>query len=163
MNESGKSARRWETWTSPRWKRPRAAPAADAGSSQASSPPFRRPSQEPLGVVVGGAVLSPGLARRESSWLPAGRLTNLPLNQPTPVMLRLERQDGYQRVIDRRAVYLVKTGSGVRALDSTCTHLGCRTRFNPETKRDRMPVPRRCLRREPYRGRRVRRPRRFAP
>ena len=59
-----------------------------------------------LGVVVGGAVLSPGLARRESSWLPAGRLTDLPINQPTPVMLRLERQDGYQRVIDRHAVFL---------------------------------------------------------
>ena len=63
-----------------------------------------------LGVVVGGAVLSPGLARREASWLPAGRLTDLPINQPTPVMLRLERQDGYQRVIDRRAVFLVRTG-----------------------------------------------------
>jgi cytochrome b6-f complex iron-sulfur subunit len=22
----------------------------------------------------------------------------------------------------------------VRAIDSTCTHLGCRTRFNPETR-----------------------------
>jgi rhodanese-related sulfurtransferase len=63
-----------------------------------------------LGVVMGGAVLSPGLARRDASWLPAGRLTDLAINQPTPVMLRLERQDGYQRVIDRRAVFWCATG-----------------------------------------------------
>ena len=37
-----------------------------------------------LGVVMGGAVLSPGLARRDASWLPAGRLTDLAINQPTP-------------------------------------------------------------------------------
>lgn len=92
-----------------------------------------------LGVVVGGAVLSPGLARRESSWLPAGRLTDLPINQPTPVMLRLERQDGYQRVIDRHAVFLVRTGESVTALDSTCTHLGCRVSWSSETQELRCP------------------------
>jgi Rieske Fe-S protein len=92
-----------------------------------------------LGVVVGGAVLSPGLARRESSWLPAGRLTDLAINQPTPVMLRLERQDGYQRVIDRRAIFLVRSGDDVTALDSTCTHLGCRVSWSSETQELRCP------------------------
>ena len=38
-----------------------------------------------------------------------------------------------------KIVYLVKTGNEVRALDSTCTHLGCRTRFNPETKQIECP------------------------
>jgi Rieske Fe-S protein len=92
-----------------------------------------------LGVVVGGAVLSPGLARRESSWLQAGRLTDLAINQPTPVMLRLERQDGYQRVIDRRAIFLVRSGDAVTALDSTCTHLGCRVSWSSETQELRCP------------------------
>lgn len=87
-----------------------------------------------LGVVMGGAVLSPGLARRDASWLPAGRLTDLAINQPTPVMLRLERQDGYQRVIDRRAVFLVRNGESVTALDSTCTHLGCRVSWNADAQ-----------------------------
>jgi Rieske Fe-S protein len=31
-------------------------------------------------------------------------------------------------------IYLVRNGGEVRALDSTCTHLGCRTRFNPESR-----------------------------
>jgi Rieske Fe-S protein len=92
-----------------------------------------------LGVVMGGAVLSPGLARRESSWLAAARLTDLAINQPTPVMLRLERQDGYQQVIDRRAVFLVRNGDSVTALDSTCTHLGCRVSWNAETQELRCP------------------------
>lgn len=92
-----------------------------------------------LGVVMGGAVLSPGLARRDASWLPAGRLTDLAINQPTPVMLRLERQDGYQRVIDRRAVFLVRDGDSVTALDSTCTHLGCRVSWSSETQQLRCP------------------------
>ena len=47
--------------------------------------------------------------------------------------LRIARPDGASEVVDRRVVYLVKSGGTVRALDSTCTHLGCRTRFNPET------------------------------
>ena len=92
-----------------------------------------------LGVVMGGAVLSPGLARRDASWLPAGRLTDLAINQPTPVMLRLERQDGYQRVIDRRAVFLVRNGDAVTALDSTCTHLGCRVSWNSESQQLKCP------------------------
>jgi Rieske Fe-S protein len=92
-----------------------------------------------LGVVVGGAVLSPGLARRESEWLPAGRLTDLAINQPTPVMLRLERQDGYQRVVDRRAIFLVRSGDDVTALDSTCTHLGCRVSWDSEAQALRCP------------------------
>jgi Rieske Fe-S protein len=93
-----------------------------------------------LGVVTGGAVLSPGLARREASWLRAARLTELPINQPTPVMLRRERQDGYQQVIDRRAVFLVRTATdSVTALDSTCTHLGCRVSWNAEAQELKCP------------------------
>ena len=94
----------------------------------------------PLGVVMGGAILSPSLARREVSWLRAVPLTELPINQPTPVMLRLERQDGYQQVIDRRAVFLVRTATdAVTALDSTCTHLGCRVSWNAELQELKCP------------------------
>ena len=32
-----------------------------------------------LGLVLGGAVVSPGLARREEQWLPAGAVNNLRL------------------------------------------------------------------------------------
>jgi Rieske Fe-S protein len=87
-----------------------------------------------LAFVVGGAVVAPSFTRRQSLWLPAADLSGLEDGTPCPVSLRVARPDGAAEVIDRRVIYLVRTGSEVRALDSTCTHLGCRTRFNPDSK-----------------------------
>jgi len=92
-----------------------------------------------LAFVVGGAVVAPSFTRRQSTWLPAGELSDLTDGTPTPVGLRVARSDGATEVIDRRIVYIVRDGAGVRALDSTCTHLGCRTRFNPDTGRIECP------------------------
>ena len=92
-----------------------------------------------LAFVVGGAVVAPSFTRRQSSWLPASDLSTLEEGTPHPVMLRVTRHDGASEVVDRRQVYLVRTGDQVRALDSTCTHLGCRTRFNAESGRIECP------------------------
>lgn len=92
-----------------------------------------------LAFVVGGAVVAPSFTRRQSTWLPAADLSGLEDGVPLPVALRIARPDGAAGVIDRRIVYLVRTGAEVRALDSTCTHLGCRTRFNPDSKRIECP------------------------
>lgn len=86
-----------------------------------------------LAFVVGGAVVAPSFGRRETMWLHAGDLDKLVDGTPLPITLRVARPDGPSEVVDRKIVYLVKSGSDVRALDSTCTHLGCRTRFNPES------------------------------
>jgi Rieske Fe-S protein len=85
-----------------------------------------------LAFILGSAVLAPSLARRERLWLSAGDASSLKEGEPRPVTLRVARQDGATEVVDRRVVFLVKTGEQVRAIDSTCTHLGCRTRFNAE-------------------------------
>lgn len=88
-----------------------------------------------LGVILGGAILSPLFGSRQENWLTAGTLTDLPDNRPTPVTIRVAREDGYNQVVDRRTVFLVKTSdSEVLALDSTCTHLGCRVSWNAETQ-----------------------------
>ena len=87
-----------------------------------------------VGVVLGGAILSPLFGRRAENWLTAANLTDLPDDRPTPVTIRVAREDGYQQVVDRRTVFLVKTGDEVTALDSTCTHLGCRVSWNAETQ-----------------------------
>ncbi|HUQ86821.1 MAG TPA: Rieske (2Fe-2S) protein [Vicinamibacterales bacterium] len=86
-----------------------------------------------LAFVVGGAVVAPSFGRRQSMWLHAGDAESLEEGTPVPVTLRVARPDGPSEVVDRKVVYLVRTGHQVRALDSTCTHLGCRTRFNIET------------------------------
>lgn len=93
-----------------------------------------------LAFIVGGAILAPSFSRRETTWLPAADLNALRDNEPVSVTLRVTRQDGYAQVIDRKVVYLVRTGDGtVRALDSTCTHLGCRTSYDEESGTIRCP------------------------
>ena len=86
-----------------------------------------------LALVVGGAVVAPSFTRRANSWLPAADLSGLEDGTPKPIQLRVARADGATEVVERRVIYLVRNGSEVRALDSTCTHLGCRTRFNADS------------------------------
>lgn len=88
-----------------------------------------------LAFVVGGAVLGPSFVSRRASWLRAAAVGDLSHDGPTPVTLRIIRQDGYRQVVERRVVYVSRTSGGVRVLDSTCTHLGCRTRYDAETDR----------------------------
>ncbi len=89
-----------------------------------------------LGFVLGATTLSPSFSRRDAAWLRAADLDSLPENQPVPVTLRVNRQDGYSQVVDRTVVYLVRTGEqNVRAMQSTCTHLGCRTSYDRRSKR----------------------------
>jgi Rieske Fe-S protein len=89
-----------------------------------------------VAFVFGATALSPSFLRRQNTWLRAADLDSLPENQPVPVTLRVTRHDGYSQVVDRTIVYLVRTGEqDVRALQSTCTHLGCRTSYDRKTKR----------------------------
>ncbi len=93
-----------------------------------------------LGVLLGGTIISPGLARRQETWLPAGSLGALPVNEPTPVTIRVARQDGYTQVVERKTVFLLKDQeSNIIALDSTCTHLGCRVSWDSTTQELRCP------------------------
>lgn len=78
-----------------------------------------------LGIIGGGAVLS-STVRRQEDWLTASALLDLPDNEPTAVTLSTTRLDGYRDTIQRKTIFLVKTGeSEVAAFDATCTHLGC--------------------------------------
>ena len=93
-----------------------------------------------LGIVLGGAVVSPGLGSREENWLTAGALSALPVDTPTPVTIRVAREDGYRQIVSREVVFLVKSASSeVIALSSTCTHLGCRVSWVAESQELRCP------------------------
>lgn len=83
-----------------------------------------------LAFILGGAAVSPAFGRRESTWWPAAPLDDLADDEPTPVTIRVTREDGYSQVVDRQVLFLVKTGEQVKALSSTCTHLGCRVSWD---------------------------------
>jgi len=87
-----------------------------------------------IAVVAGGAVLGPSFLRRQTTWLDAGSVSALGDNEATPVTLRVARQDGYTQTVDRQVVFLVKSASGIKALSSTCTHLGCRVSWDADAK-----------------------------
>jgi Rieske Fe-S protein len=93
-----------------------------------------------VGVIVGGSILSPVFGRRQENWLTAASLAELPAAGPLAVTIRVAHSDGYNQVVERRSVFLVKAGeSDVIALDSTCTHLGCRVSWDAEAKLLRCP------------------------
>jgi Rieske Fe-S protein len=92
-----------------------------------------------LAVLLGGAVVGPSFLRRREAWLKAGMLDALTDDEPTPVTLRISKQDGFTRTVERYVVFLVKSGERVTALSSTCTHLGCRVSWDSEAKQLKCP------------------------
>ena len=94
-----------------------------------------------LGIVAGGAVLSPSFtSRKDDAWVPAGRVRDLQDGVPVPVTLRVRRQDGYYDTVDQQVVFLIGSADGgVKALSSTCTHLGCRVSYDPDSKTIKCP------------------------
>lgn len=84
-----------------------------------------------LAFLLGGAAAAPAFGTRRTNWWPAAAIDDLADNEPTPVTIRVTRDDGYGQIADRQVVFLVKTGPAqVAALSSTCTHLGCRVSWN---------------------------------
>lgn len=92
-----------------------------------------------LGVLGGGAVLS-STVRRQEGWLEAATLHDLPENEPTPVTLSVMRLDGFREALERRTIFLVKTGEAeVSAFDARCTHLGCLVAWDSDDRVFRCP------------------------
>jgi menaquinol-cytochrome c reductase iron-sulfur subunit len=86
-----------------------------------------------LAVILGGAVVAPVFGTRRTNWWPAASVDDLTDNEPTPITIRVTREDGYSQVVERQVVFLIKTSDAqVTALSSTCTHLGCRVSWNPD-------------------------------
>ncbi len=91
-----------------------------------------------MATLLGGAILAPTRTRAAGQAIDLGAADSL-TDEPREVTLRVEREDGYRRVVEQRTLYLVKDGAGVRALSATCTHLGCRVSWDSAGKQFRCP------------------------
>jgi Rieske Fe-S protein len=88
-----------------------------------------------LAFLLGGAAMAPAFGTRRTNWWPAASLDDLSDTEPIPVMIRVTREDGYAQAVDRQVVFLVKSGAAdVKALSSTCTHLGCRVSWDADSE-----------------------------
>lgn len=92
-----------------------------------------------MATLIGGAILAPVRSRAAGQSIDLGTAAELTEGVPREVTLRVEREDGYQRIVEQRTVYLVKEGAAVRALSATCTHLGCRVAWDSAGKEFRCP------------------------
>lgn len=91
-------------------------------------------------AALAGAVASPRASERGSRWIRAARFSDLPVNEPTAVVVAPRAADGWLRTRRPRVVFLTATDAGdVRALSATCTHLGCRVAWNADADRFECP------------------------
>jgi len=93
---------------------------------------FARVTNGIIGIIsavvayISGRAGLASIAGAQANWLPASSILDLKDNEPTPITLTVSRLDGFREVIDRKTIFLVKTGDAqVAAMDSTCSHLGC--------------------------------------
>ena len=108
-----------------------------------------------LAFLLGGAAAAPAFGTRRTNWWPAVAVDDLSDNEPTPVTIRVTREDGYDQVVDRQVVFLVKSGATVTG---PLVHLHAPRvpgQLERRTTNAEVPLPRRRLR--PH-GRREGRP-----
>lgn len=94
-----------------------------------------------LTALLGAFAARPGGAPpSDDLWMSAGTILDLVPNEPVSRVLMVPRIDGWYRERARQTVFLVWDGeNAVRALSSTCTHLGCQVRWQAEEKKFRCP------------------------
>jgi Rieske Fe-S protein len=88
-------------------------------------------------AAIAGAFAAPVRAQSgRGQWRRAAALSDLSVGQPFAATVQLPVQDGWRRARVPQTLFLVREGAdSVRAFSATCTHLGCRVSFDPESRR----------------------------
>lgn len=93
-----------------------------------------------LGRFAYGPSHAASAAGDEPTWFRAAPLADLDPGQPYKAVLAIPQRDGWSRTRANETVFLVWDGLfDVRALSATCTHLGCRVRWDEGADRFRCP------------------------
>jgi len=84
-----------------------------------------------VGVIgpVLGFITAPLRRKKSSQWIPVLTERDLPENEIREATFPVQVHDGYQTVRHDYTVFLRREGKTVVAIDPTCTHLGCRVRY----------------------------------
>lgn len=92
-----------------------------------------------LAGVIGRFAVVPR-AKAEEHWIRATPLADLDPGKPRPIVVAVPRQEGWSRTRANETVFVVWDGlSGVSAMSATCTHLGCRVRWDQHAERFKCP------------------------
>jgi Rieske Fe-S protein len=87
-----------------------------------------------LGAIIGIALAIPTLLyllvppkpRRESGWIDAGDISQLPAGTPVELSFQQSRLDGWRLVTEKKTAWVVReANSNIVAFGPQCTHLAC--------------------------------------
>ena len=80
------------------------------------------------GLVGAAATPKPGAAA--ARWRKATTIFDLPPNAPFAAVMAERKSDGWFETSKQTVVYIDKEGDTYRALSATCSHLGCRVKWD---------------------------------
>ncbi|MEZ5317986.1 MAG: Rieske (2Fe-2S) protein [Vicinamibacterales bacterium] len=86
-----------------------------------------------------GLVAAPRTDSTTRRWRPVASLSDLPADAPHAAVVAERQADGWYQTRRQSVVYLDRDGDGVRALSATCSHLGCRVRWDDAQGQFRCP------------------------
>ena len=84
-----------------------------------------------IGIPAVGYALGPGLkVTKVEAWVPVGKVSDFPVDEPTLVNFTRTKVNGWEKTVNSYGVFVIKPSDGeIYALSSTCTHLSCRVKW----------------------------------
>jgi Rieske Fe-S protein len=86
-----------------------------------------------------GLVAAPRHDRSARRWHSVATVSELPADGPHAAVVAERQADGWYQTRKQSVVFLDREGDGYRALLATCTHLGCRVRWDATASQFRCP------------------------
>jgi Rieske Fe-S protein len=86
-----------------------------------------------------GAAATPKSGATAARWRKATTIFDLPPNAPFAAVMAERKSDGWFETSKQTVVYIDRSGDSYRALSATCSHLGCRVRWDEGKSQYRCP------------------------
>jgi Rieske Fe-S protein len=80
-----------------------------------------------------GLAASPRNDRAARRWRPVMSMFDLPPNAPQSAVITERQADGWYQTRRQSVVFIDREGDGYRAISATCSHLGCKVKWDGAT------------------------------